>query len=173
MNLIIRYKKDIIDFLKFTLIGLAIVIVVRAFVLEPYRILGKSMYPLFDGIGEERVVIWKLGDYERGDIVVARPQESGQKIIKRVIALPGEKVQIRDGAVFVNNQSLDEPYLADGIYTSSPSTDIIILKDDQYFLVGDNRVASQDSRRLGPLSKSEIVGKSAFQYYPFSEFRTF
>jgi signal peptidase I len=131
------------------------------------------MYPLFNGIGEERVAVFKLSHVQRGDVIVAKPKNEKEKIIKRVIGMPGDKIQIRSGKVYVNDQELLEPYLVTNTFTSSPTTNITVLKNDQYFLMGDNRTSSQDSRQIGPISKEEIVGRAVFQYYPPSDFQFF
>lgn len=161
-------KDDIKDFIKFVVIALVIVGTIRLFIIEPYKVLGQSMVPTFTGIGNERVAIWKLGDYERGDIVVVKPEEQREKIIKRVIGLPGEKVQVRENKVFIEGKELSEPYLADGTLTESDMGDILVLGEHEYFVLGDNRPASHDSRRIGPVTDNEVIGRAVFQYSPRS-----
>lgn len=166
-------KQDVVDFLKFFVITLAIVALVRVFVVEPYKVLGQSMVPFFTGVGNERVAIWKIGDYERNDIVVVKPHNEQEKIIKRVIGVPGDRVQLRDEGVIINGEKIKEPYLSEGTPTISVSTDIFLLADNEFFVLGDNRTMSRDSRSIGPILESEIIGRALFQYWPRTEWRLF
>ena len=90
-------------------------------------------------------------------------------IIKRIIGLPGERITIRGGFVYIDGQQLDEPYLEEGMMTSEHSGEYadILLGDNEYYLLGDNRMNSRDSRDVGPVSRGEIEGKLFFRFLPF------
>ena len=116
----------------------------------------------------EFLVVNKLG-YRlhqplRGDIIVFQdPADAGRKLIKRIIGLPGETVEMADGTVLIDGQVLPEPYLEDsGNYTRAPS----VLPTDQYFVLGDNRNNSSDSRSWGTLPREDIVGRAWLTYWP-------
>ncbi|MCE9614372.1 MAG: signal peptidase I [Lentisphaerae bacterium] len=134
---------------------------------------GHSMMPtLADG---DRVFLnlwlYRIVDPHRGDVIALDVPGYDGASVKRVVALPGETVQVRDGAVFVNGHELDEPYLPPGIITRSGalSTNVYQVADDCYFVLGDNRDDSLDSRRFGAVSRSWIRGRVAG--LGFAEFR--
>ncbi len=114
----------------------------------------------------------RFGDPVRGDVIVFKaPPEPEKDYIKRVIGLPGDTVYVKDGSVFVNNQKLDESkYLSSDIKTNSgfflKEGKEVTVPDKQYFVMGDNRPYSSDSREWGFVDRSEIVGKSFFVYWP-------
>jgi signal peptidase I len=105
--------------------------------------------------------------FSRGEIVVFKsPIMKNKHLIKRIIGLPNEKIQINDsGQIFINNQPLNEIYLLKSV--KEPSSQTWILKEDEYFLLGDNRENSFDSRRFGPLSKSVLIGRYRKRLWPF------
>jgi signal peptidase I len=115
------------------------------------------------------------GEPSRGDIVVFRSSlesEDGtaKNLIKRVIAVEGDTVEIHDGVVYVNDDAIDEPYIKDG-YTDGQMPEITVPKDD-LFLLGDNRQSSRDSRdpSVGFIPESKLIGKAVFRVFPFSSF---
>jgi len=141
-------------------------LLVRTFLFETYRVVGQSMEPTL--VQDERLIVSKLSyrlhEPQRGDIIVFRdPQDSGRNLIKRIIGLPGEILEIRSGQVFINGQPIDEPYLGS---TSTRSEPQIAIPDGYYFVMGDNRNNSSDSRSWGVLVADRIVGKAAFTYWP-------
>ena len=129
----------------------------------------------------DRVVVFVLkitcffpSGLRRGDIVTAdsfRDLTNNHEImiIKRIIGLPGERITIRGGFVYIDGQQLDEPYLEEGMMTSEHSGEYadILLGDNEYYLLGDNRMNSRDSRDVGPVSRGEIEGKLFFRFLPF------
>jgi signal peptidase I len=155
--------REVVETLLFTLL---IYLLIRTFLFENYRVVGTSMDPtLADG---EFLVVNKLGyrlhQPQRGDIIVFRdPYSPDRKLIKRVIGLPGESVEIRDGQVLINNQILDEPYL-DEVGNSARAA--AAIAEDEYFVLGDNRNNSSDSRSWGTLPRAGIVGKAWLSYWP-------
>lgn len=130
-----------------------------------FYVRGSSMEPTLHN-GQYLVVSkisYRFSEPRRGDIVVfVSPTRPGEDYIKRIIGLPGERVEIRDGAVWINGYRLDEPYLDLGIpYSGSWS-----LGPDEYFVLGDNRANSSDSHAWGPLPRKNIIGKAWLCYWP-------
>jgi signal peptidase I len=126
--------------------------------------------PLVDLEGER--VIYPLHPPQRGDIIVFNPPVTGatKPYIKRIIGVPGDSVAIRDGVVIVNGEILDEPYL-NGVSTSWPNGDPfreIVVPEGHFFVLGDNRNNSTDSRSFGPISEETIIGKAWIGYWPSS-----
>lgn len=149
----------------YTLVNLA----TARFVVE-----GHSMLPNFEG--NEYLIVSRfdyiIGDPQRGDIVVFHyPQNPERDFIKRVIGLPGEAVQMKNGLVFINGTPLDEPYVLDLCTSSTCKDQEWVLGEDDYFVLGDNRNASQDSVRFGPIHRSHIVGRAWIQYWPPSRWK--
>ncbi len=155
--------REIVETVVFTLLIYALV---RYFLIENYRVVGESMTPTLED--EQYLVVNKLGyrlhKPERGDIIVFRdPRGPDRKLIKRVIGLPGEVVEIKEGQVFINQQRLDEPYIQHpGQYTMAPTP----IPSDHYFVLGDNRSNSSDSHNWGTLPRDRIVGKAWLSYWP-------
>jgi signal peptidase I len=112
-----------------------------------------------------------VGQAERGDIMVFRlPQDQSRDFIKRVIGLPHEAIEIRDTLVYINGQRLDEPYLIEACEPEKCSDGFWQLGADEYFLLGDNRNQSYDSRSFGAIPRSLIVGEAVLRYWPLNEF---
>ena len=167
---------------KVVVLSFAIILPVRYFLIQPFYVKGASMEPNFHN--NEYLIIdelsYRFSEPVRGQVVVFRyPKNPQEYFIKRVIALPGEKVQIKDGGVKVFNQDnpegffLQEDYLPEDINTFSGIDDVIEIKDDEYFVLGDNRGASRDSRSFGPVNKNFITGKVLFRGWPFSKITFF
>jgi signal peptidase I len=155
------------------LLALVLALTLKTYVAEAYEIKGCSMVPTFSN--GERVVVLKLF-YEimRGDIVIFSSTEDPTKdLIKRVIGLPGERVRISKGRVYVNEEPLDEDYLDDARRSHYEETPERRLGPDEYYVLGDNRDDSQDSRRFGPIGGSRIKGKVIVRWWPFREVRAF
>lgn len=168
----------IIDLTETIVIGLSLFLVVYLFLVQPHQVNGQSMVPNFQN-GEYVLtdkLSYKFNDPKRGDVVVFHappsancPIGTGCDFIKRVIGVPGETVEVKDNAYFVNGTRLREDYIpADfpilpGAYTKDRS---IFLKNGEFFVSGDNRPYSSDSRAWGPVNKDEIVGKAFFVYWP-------
>ena len=165
------------ELFKVVLISLVIIIPVRYFLIKPFYVKGASMEPNF--YDKEYLIIdelsYRLGEPQRGDSVVFKyPLDPRQFFIKRIIGMPGERVLITDGIVKIYNQDnpegrvLYEPYIASGTKTLQ-DTDIE-LQNDEYFLLGDNRTASLDSRAFGPVKRKFIVGRTLLRGWPITEF---
>lgn len=160
-------------------ISLAIIIPVRYFLIQPFYVKGASMEPNF--FDHEYLIIDELS-YRfhapvRGDIVVLRyPNDEKQFFIKRVIGLPGETVEVSGGKVKIfNNANPNGTVLDESIYLEqeTATTQTTTLKSDEYFVMGDNRAASLDSRYFGPVKKDEIVGRVWFRGWPLDRWKVF
>lgn len=164
------FKKDLWQFL-FLLIF--IVIPFRLFVAQPFVVSGDSMYPTFES-GEYLIVdqlSYNIGDPHRGDVAVFHyPNDPGKFFIKRVIGLPGETVLISDNTVTIIPEGanpeegfvLEEPYITNEDLDNGRTT----LGEDEYFVMGDNRDVSFDSRSWGPLGRDYIVGRAFIRLFP-------
>lgn len=160
------------EFIKIIAVSLAIVIPIRIFIVQPFVVRGASMEPNF--LQGEYLVINELFYYfkmpARGDVIVFRyPQNKSQFFIKRIIGLPGETVEVKGGNVFVAEdgltpRALNEPYLADNVVTV-PDTKVV-LSGTEYFVLGDNRPQSSDSRIWGVLNRELIIGKAWLRLWP-------
>jgi len=155
--------REVVETLLFTLL---IYLLIRTFLFENYRVVGTSMNPTLEN-GEFLVVNkldYRLHQPQRGDIIVfTDPVSPDRKLIKRVIGLPGETVEIKNGGVLIEQQFLDEPYLEDPGNSSRAAS---VLAEGQYFVLGDNRNNSSDSRSWGTLPRERIVGKAWLAYWP-------
>ncbi len=141
------------------------------FLYQPVRVEGTSMMPNLEN--EDRLFINKLafrvGDIHRGDVVVfLYPRDQTKSYIKRVIGLPGDRVRIDHGRVFVNGQRIAEPYVPTR-YTDDHSLPEMTIPDNQYFVLGDHRNVASDSRDFGPVDRNLIYGKAAFVYWPMDQ----
>ncbi len=153
------------ELIETLLLTLVIFLLIR-FAVQNFRIEGFSMEPNFHD-GEFLLVnkiVYMLHPPERGDVIVLRyPPVPSRDFIKRVIGLPGDKVEIINGRVYINGELLTEPYpLNEGTYTYGPVT----VGSDEYFVLGDNRNNSSDSHSWGMLPTKNIVGKAWFAYWP-------
>jgi signal peptidase I len=168
----------LLDFLELAFISTAVILLVFIFVGQLLQINGDSMYPTFKN--NEQLVLEKLSikfsSPKRGEIVIFRnPKTPDVLVIKRVIGLPGETFELSNGAVYINGDALDEPYLAKDIKTTTGRTfeegQVYTIPQDSYVVLGDNRTMSTDSREWGFLNSSFIVGRVLFVYYPLKNFR--
>jgi len=165
--------------IKIVVVALLIVVPIRYFIFQPFFVKGQSMEPNFED-GDYLIIdeiSYRLGDPQRGEVVVFKyPQNPSQRYIKRIIGLPGETVVIENGKVAIFNwqgtQVLDESgYLSLAIQT--PGKVQISLAENEYFVLGDNRSVSADSRNWGPLPKENIVGRVVLRAWPFVAFAKF
>ena len=151
-------------------IGLALVIIV--FLYQPVKVEGTSMAPLLSD--QERIFInkfvYRFEPIARGDVVVFwYPLDRSKSFIKRIIALPGEVVQIRSGIVYVDGVQLSEPYVPPQ-YEDLSDYGPVRIPRDMYFVMGDHRISSNDSRVFGPVPSRFIYGRAVFAYWPVDHF---
>jgi signal peptidase I len=167
-----------LDIIETVVVALSIFLIVYLFVMQPHQVNGQSMVPNFQD-GEYLLtdkISYRVGEPERGDIVVFHapeasqcPEGTGCDFIKRVIGLPGESVQVKDNHFYLNGQLLDEDYLPTdyvtkpGAYTQNGP---VTVPSNSYFVAGDNRSHSSDSRVWGAVPIDNIVGKVFFRYWP-------
>ncbi len=168
-----------LDTIETVVIALSIFLVVYLFFFQPHQVNGESMVPTFLN-GEYLLtdkVSYKLREPKRGEVIVFHapenahcPQGTGCDFIKRIIAVPGETVELRNSTFYINGQPLTESYIP-AEYETKPgnfmnSHPIYQLQENEYLAVGDNRPYSSDSRAWGPIQKRDIVGKAIFRYWP-------
>ncbi len=158
-------------------LALFIALILKVYVAEAYEIRGKSMMKTFDD-GERVMMLKVLYEINRGDIIIFPCPHSSQKdLIKRVIGLPGDHVEVRNGVVFINGTKLEEPYLgpldADGHAHMVHEYRRKDVPPGKYYVLGDNRPASQDSRVFDVIDGSCIKGKVICRWWPIERFTSF
>jgi signal peptidase I len=152
-------------------ISLAISAFIIIFLYQPVKVEGTSMMPSLDD--QERIFVnkyvYRLEPIQRGDIVVFRyPRDTSKSFIKRVIALAGDRIRIESGEVFVNGEALEEDYVP-AAYADQRSYSEIVIPANSYFVLGDHRTMSNDSRDFGPVNLGFIYGKAVFGYWPMDK----
>ncbi len=158
------HKDVFLDFLPYIIIVL-VVLIIRSFIATPVRVNGSSMETTL--LNGETMILNKLAIKVKGvnrwDIVVIKTSDSF--IIKRVIALPGETIKYEDDTLYINNKEVKDNY------SLSETEDFkeIVLDKDEYFVMGDNRYVSQDSRVVGPIKKETIIGKTNIRLFPIDK----
>lgn len=155
---IIKNSKELLPYI----IILIVVLLVRTFIVTPIKVNGNSMYKTLDGT--EFMILNKLSKIERYDIVVV--DTKSDELIKRVYGLPGEKNSIENNSIYINDKKIEDVYA----YGETSNYESITLGSDEYFILGDNRAVSLDSRTIGPVKKSQIKGTTNFILYPFNRF---
>jgi len=170
-------RSHIIDLIQTVVVFGAIFALIYLFVAQPHKVSGNSMVPTFrsgDYILTEKLS-YRFGSPKRGDIIVLKnPRDESQDFIKRIIAIPSDTIKIIGSQVFVNGEVTDEPYLPKATPTRTGNflTEGLEVKagTNQFFVFGDNREHSSDSREWGAVTKEEIVGKLFFRYWPPQNF---
>ncbi|HEV2732632.1 MAG TPA: signal peptidase I [Terriglobales bacterium] len=157
--------------LRDLIISLAISAFIIIFLYQPVKVEGTSMMPSLDD--QERIFVnkfvYRLESIQRGDIVVFRyPRDPSKSFIKRVIGLAGDRIRIEAGQVFVNGEPLEEDYVP-RTYADERSYPEQVVPDNSYFVLGDHRTMSNDSRDFGPVAVSYIYGKAVFGYWPMDK----
>jgi signal peptidase I len=152
-------------------VSFAIAVFIILFLYQPVRVEGTSMLPVLED--QDRLFInkfaYRFEDIHRSDVVVfLYPHDHTKSYIKRVIALPGDDLQIDHGMVWVNGVAVKEPYVP-AKYQDDRSQPEMIVPPGEYFLMGDHRVISSDSRDFGPVPRQLIYGKAAFVYWPMDQ----
>jgi signal peptidase I len=168
------------EIVKFTLIALAIVIPIRTYIAQPFVVKGDSMDPTFS-TGQYLIVdqlSYKIEDPKRGEVIILRyPVNPSVYFIKRIVGLPGETLAMNSGKLTIVNTAnpdgfvLDEPYITEAHKTSESFQ--ITLGETEYFVMGDNRPASSDSRNWGPLDSEYVTGRPLFRLFPLTKISVF
>lgn len=167
---LLGFFSDVIEVVVF---AFAIFLFVYLLIMQPHKIKGTSMepnYPDAEYLLTDKVT-YRFREPKRGDVIVfLAPGTNGEEFIKRIIGLPGETVSVSGGKVFINNEVLNESYLATNVVTEGgqflPDSKEVTIPNGVYFVLGDNRVASSDSRSWGFVPKENIRGKAWFIYWP-------
>ena len=155
-----KFIRELIPYL----IIILVVLILRTFIVTPIIVSGESMVPTLDG-GELMLLKKYDTSYERFDIVVVNKNVEGDNLIKRVIGLPGETIRYRNGNLYINDEIIEDTYA----YGETGNFREITLGNDEYFLMGDNREISLDSRSLGIIKNKEIEGTVGIVLYPFNK----
>jgi signal peptidase I len=162
-----------LDVLEVIVFAVGIFFFIYLLIMRPHKISGQSMMPNFQDaefLLTEKVSYYTRGP-NRGDVVVFMPPVSDtDEFIKRVVGLPGERIMIKDGRIYINERLLQESYIGSGVVTSGGpflgDNKEYFIPDGQYFVLGDNRPNSSDSRYWGPITKKMITGRAWIAYWP-------
>lgn len=176
-NLLRVGARGLFEFIQTAVIAGAIFVVVYLLLFQPHKVKGNSMLPNFhegEYILTEKIT-YRFDKPQRGDIVVFKsPRSERIDFIKRIIALPGENLALRNGKFYINGRLLVEPYLANNNLSPGGAFlgegDQIPLPPEHYFVAGDNRAASSDSREWGVVAKTNLVGRAFLRYWPPGKF---
>lgn len=167
-----------LDIIETVVIALSIFLIVYLFIMQPHQVNGASMFPAYED-GEYLLtdkISYRMHVPQRGDVIVFRapeaaqcPEGTGCDFIKRIIGLPGDTIEVKSDSIYVNGTLLEEPYLPQGT-PSRPGTYTqngpVKIAEGEYFVLGDNRNHSSDSRTWGQVPEKNIVGKVFFRYWP-------
>ena len=172
MNLFRRVSSFFLDLIETVVMALAIFVVIYLFLFQPHQVRGNSMYSSFKD-GEYILtdkISYRIGEPKRGDVVIFKaPSNEEYDYIKRIIGLPGDTIKISNNTVLINNNPLAESYLDDILTTSGSflrQQDRVIVPENSFFVMGDNRGHSSDSREWGFVPKENIIGKAWLRYWP-------
>ncbi|SHJ59971.1 signal peptidase I [Anaerobranca californiensis DSM 14826] len=167
--------KELKEWIKSIIIAVLLALIIRSFIMESFIVDGSSMQPTL--ANQQRVLVNKISyrfkTPKRGEIIVfPLPNDENRILIKRVIGLPGDKVEIIDGRLFLNDQEVHEDYI---LFKSDNGFGPVVVPDDKVFVLGDNRSNSIDSRnsQVGFIDIGKIRGKAFLRYWPLSEFTYF
>jgi signal peptidase I len=166
-----RNRPSLWVWLRDLMISLAIAAFIIVFIYQPVKVEGVSMMPLLSD--QERIFVnkfvYRLEEIERGDIVVFRyPRDPSKSYIKRVVGVAGDRIRIDSGQLYVNDEAVDEDYVPP-VYTDVRSYPETVVPAHSYFVLGDHRSMSSDSRDFGPVGQSFIYGKAVFGYWPMDK----
>lgn len=162
-------KKEVLSWLKSVAIALVLALLIKEFVYTPVTVSGQSMEPTFES--DHRIVITKLHKIERFDLIVFHSPDSEDDFIKRVIGLPGDYIVMKDDRLFINGEEYEESYLTshkEKLHEGQRLTENLEVEvpEGHYYVLGDNRQRSTDSRMIGFIDKDAVVGKVSFRFYP-------
>ncbi len=175
-----KFLSSFLEVLEVAIVAVGAVFLIRQFLVQPFLVSGSSMVPTFSN-GDYLLIdelTYRFRAPERGEVIVFHyPKDESTYFIKRIIGLPGEKVQIKSGALTIFNSAhpdgftLNETYLPKG--TATGDDKIVTLGPKEYFMMGDNRAYSFDSRMWGPMGSGEIVGVARFRLWPPQDLTAF
>lgn len=168
----------IFDFVKTVVTIVVLAIVIRVFVIQPYIVEGQSMEQSFqnnDYLITEKIS-FRFREPQRGEVIIFHPPDNPSvNYIKRIVGLPEDKIEVKDGSVYVNDKKIYETYLKSNEETLSPKDNdyVYMLKEDEYFVFGDNRNHSRDSREIGAIPEENIVSRVWFRLLPINNLKAF
>lgn len=181
VSILKKIGQFILETIQAIVLALSVFIIVYLFLFQPHQVKGLSMFPSFAD-GEfilTNKISYRFGAPQRGDVIIFKAPKSEPcaeiecEYIKRVIALPGERIKVSSGHYYINGNLLSEPYLASDLYTNPGSflSDGIerTIPEGYYLPSGDNRPASRDGREFGPVPVESIVGKACLRYWPLNK----
>ncbi len=168
-----KEKSAVLEMIEVVVVALVLAFVIKTFVAGNYWIPSESMVPTIEV--NDKVIVTNFsywaGEPQRGDVIVFKyPLDTRKDYIKRCIGLPGETIEFKDSLLYVNGELVDEPYLPDGLVFEDYGP--IVVPENSYFMCGDNRNRSADSRVWGFLPDDLIIGKAQVIYWPFSRWTT-
>lgn len=164
--------REILEWIFVVVFAVGAALIIRTFIFEPVRVDGESMMQTLSN--NEYMIVTKyqylFNDPQRFDVVICHyPNRGNTNFVKRIVGVPGDVVAVRDGTLYVNGEAVDEPFIVNKPnYTMAE----VKLLEDQYFVLGDNRSHSNDSHIIGPLSRSQIIGRVSLVVWPLGQFRT-
>lgn len=175
----IKFLKETIQMLA---VSFLLLFVFTQFLIFPFRVDGESMYPSLsnDEYGISNVLGSHLKQYKRFDVVIVYVEATNKNIVKRIIGMPGETIQYQGNLLLINNEVIEESFLDvayvdmmtdDGAVNFTHDFGPVVLGADEYFLLGDNRPRSSDSRNYGAFKENQIISKNAFILFPFQKMR--
>jgi signal peptidase I len=179
-----RRRRLVIEYVVIAAVAVLVAVLVQAYIVKPYRIPSESMETTLtpgDRVFVNRF-IYHFKDIARGNIVVFKAPNTGIVLIKRAIGLPGDEIALKDGRVYINGRRIGEPYVrringqqvpTDPFANGRPWSLALPYKvpPGHYFMMGDNRIDSGDSRDFGPVPKSDVIGDAFFIYWPLNRIR--
>ncbi|MBU2632816.1 signal peptidase I [Patescibacteria group bacterium] len=174
MEILRKIYTFLIDTIQTFLMAAAVFLVIYVFLFRPFEVKGESMFPSFlnDEYVLTNLITLKFGEPQKGDVVVFKsPLDAEKDYIKRIIGIQGDSIMIKDGSVYVNNVIFnEEQYLNPAIKTYGGAFardgEAVVVPEDEFFVMGDNRPYSSDSREWGFVKKGGLIGKSFFVYWP-------
>ncbi|MCZ2260141.1 signal peptidase I [Sporosarcina sp. G11-34] len=171
-------KKELFSWIQSIFFAMAIAFIVHQFLFVPTKVLGESMLPTFED--EDRVIVSKVSSIDRFDMIVFNAPDADDKYIKRVIGMPGDRVEMIDDVLYINGKVYDEPYVSyiagDPItnritenFTLEEMTGSEKVPKGAFFVLGDHRLTSNDSRSFGFIDQDEVIGEVKFRFSPFTD----
>ena len=170
-------KEHIIELFQTLVIFATIAIIIYWLIAQPHKVSGASMFPNFkdgDFIITDKLT-YKFGEPKRGDVVVFKnPRDESEDFIKRIMGLPGDRIKVENGHVYINGKMVNEGFLKSDVITPGGSfmheVQEIVVQPGEYIAMGDNRQHSSDSREWGFVTKKEIIGRVFLRYWPANQF---
>lgn len=164
----------LISWMKVILLAGLVVLMGRQFIFEPVEVHGKSMMPTFEE--NDRIILMKISEIEPFELIVFKVADE-KNYLKRVIGIPGDTVEVRGGKLYINGEAMEEPYLQKNKLLASRSGKVltadfsaVTVPDESYFVLGDNRLNSVDSRLIGFIEEEAIIGEVMFRLSPLNHF---